>query len=202
MAEPTQEQTPRYVNLSTHPVMIFDESHHSFKVMPFNERHIRPDATYVVEGEFYQRFLRPTGPLSRHPEDTEGSSFRPEAESSGENESPQDESSNESAGAGVAQDTEAQTGEPVDTGDQNDAPDGGDDTGESDGEDEGAEPEAEHPASSDELSDEQLPPVQKLRAVASDLEITGRTKMSRRQLYDAIVQQVGAETLWKEIESR
>lgn len=59
---------PRFVNLQTGRVSVFDENGRNLTVLPFKERDRYPDGVFVVEGEHYRKFVGPRGPLYTFPE--------------------------------------------------------------------------------------------------------------------------------------
>jgi len=65
-AKSPQDSPPKFVNLQTGSVTVFDENKKSLTVNPFVLRN-RQDGTYVVEGEHYRKFVAPYGPLSPFP---------------------------------------------------------------------------------------------------------------------------------------
>lgn len=68
--------TPRFVNLQSSPVGIFDEKGNRFMVGCYAMRDRQTNGVFVVEGEYYRKFLHPHGPLRELPEAEKNATFR------------------------------------------------------------------------------------------------------------------------------
>jgi len=155
---PTDQQVdPEFVNLNPFPVLVQDERGGNVRLPSFHRRAAYPTATFVLRGEYYRQFLRPTGPLSIKPSE---------------------------APSGVAAAFPVpSTPVPAAASPPADAGEGGDAGGSVGGEDGGVDP------------DEGIPAMTVLKEIAAEYGIRGRSKMSREELYDALVAEVGDDVI-------
>lgn len=64
-----QEAKPQFINAQNFPVTIHGEDRKQFVVAPYREKGRKPNAIYVVEGEYYRQFVSAKGPLAPLPEE-------------------------------------------------------------------------------------------------------------------------------------
>jgi hypothetical protein len=65
---PKQHTEPRFVNMQSMPVHVYDANRRTVTVHPWNDKPHKEGALYVVEGLHYRQFLGARGPLSPFPE--------------------------------------------------------------------------------------------------------------------------------------
>lgn len=64
-----KESGAKFINAQAFPVTIHDEERRQFVVDPYRENGRKPNAIYVVEGEFYRQFVSTMGPLAPLPQE-------------------------------------------------------------------------------------------------------------------------------------
>lgn len=74
MADP--KAPPRFVNLQSSPVGVFDEKGNRINVGCFALRNRQEHGIFIVEGEYYRKFSHPNGPLHPIPKEEDAGPFR------------------------------------------------------------------------------------------------------------------------------